>query len=49
MDYTKLTKSELIEKLEEQKHLAQAVDAKDREINQIRLKSSTKKKVRYLS
>jgi len=38
MDYTKLTKSELIEKLEEQKHLAQAVDAKDREINQIRLK-----------
>ena len=32
MDYTKFTKAELIEKLEEQKHLAEAVNAKDREI-----------------
>jgi hypothetical protein len=32
MDYEKLTKAELIEKLNEQKHLAKAVEAKDKEI-----------------
>jgi len=32
MDYTSLTKKQLIEKLEEQKHLAEAVEAKDKEI-----------------
>lgn len=32
MDYSQLTKAELIEKLNEQKHLAQAVEAKDKEI-----------------
>ena len=32
MDYKKLNKSELIEKLEEQKHLAKAVETKDKEI-----------------
>ena len=32
MDYTKFTKAELIEKLEEQRHLAEAVEAKDKEI-----------------
>jgi alpha-glucuronidase len=32
MDYEKLTKAELIEKLNEQKHLAEAVNAKDKEI-----------------
>jgi alpha-glucuronidase len=33
MDYSQMTKAELIEKLNEQKHLAQAVEAKDREIS----------------
>lgn len=32
MDYNTLTKAELIKLLEEQKHLAQAVEAKDKEI-----------------
>lgn len=36
MDYSKMTKQELIEKLNEQKHLADAVDAKDREINSLK-------------
>lgn len=36
MDYNKLTKAELIEKLEEQKHLAQAVEAKDKEISELK-------------
>lgn len=36
MDYNKLTKTELIEKLEEQKHLASAVEAKDKEIVEIK-------------
>jgi hypothetical protein len=36
MDYDKMTKAQLIEKLNEQKHLAQAVQAKDREINQMK-------------
>lgn len=36
MDYDKLTKAELIEKLNEKKHLAQAVEAKDKEIVQLR-------------
>jgi hypothetical protein len=36
MDYTKLTKSELIEKLEEQKHLASAVQAKDKEMSDLK-------------
>lgn len=35
MDYSQLTKAELLEKLNEQKHLAQAVDAKDQEIIRI--------------
>jgi predicted nucleic acid-binding Zn-ribbon protein len=35
MDYDKLTKAELIDKLNEQKHLAQAVEAKDQEIIRI--------------
>ena len=38
MDYTKLTKSELIEKLEEQQHLASAVEAKDIEISELKKK-----------
>lgn len=36
MDYEKLTKAELLEKLNEQKHLAQAVEAKDNEIATIK-------------
>lgn len=36
MDYNKLTKAELIEKLNEQKHLASAVEAKDKEILKIK-------------
>jgi len=32
MDYNTLTKAELIKLLEEQKHLAQAVEAKDKEV-----------------
>jgi hypothetical protein len=36
MDYDKMTKAQLIEKLNEQKHLAQAVQAKDREILKMR-------------
>jgi len=35
MDYDKLTKAELIQKLNEQKHLAQAVEVKDQEIIRI--------------
>lgn len=35
MDYDKLTKAELIEKLNEKKHLASAVEAKDKEIIRI--------------
>ena len=35
MDYNQLTKAELIEKLNEQKHLAHAVEAKDKEIVRI--------------
>jgi hypothetical protein len=35
MDYDKLTKAELIDKLNEQKHLAHAVEAKDQEIIRI--------------
>ena len=36
MEYTNLTKAELLEKLNEQKHLAQAVEAKDNEIATIK-------------
>lgn len=48
MDLEKLTKSELIEKLEEQKHLAKAVEAKDIEISRLsginlELEKTTKK------
>ena len=35
MKYEKMTKEELIKKLEEQKHLAHAVESKDREISEI--------------
>jgi hypothetical protein len=35
MDYDKLTKAELIDKLNEQKHLAHAVEVKDQEIIRI--------------
>lgn len=35
MNYKDMTKTELIKKLEEQKHLAHAVESKDREISQI--------------
>ena len=35
MDYTKLKKEELIVILEEQKHLAEAIDAKDAEISKL--------------
>lgn len=38
MDLTKMTKDELIEKVQEQTHLAAAVDAKDREIIDIKSK-----------
>lgn len=40
MDYEKLTKAELIEKINEQKHLASAVEAKDAEIVSIKKKYS---------
>lgn len=46
MDYTKLTKSELIEKLEEQQHLVSAVEAKDIEMSQ--LKKESKKELEQL-
>lgn len=36
MDYDKMTKAELIEKLNEQKHLASAVEAKDNEMAAIK-------------
>lgn len=36
MEYDKLTKAELIEKLKEQKHLAQAVEAKDKEVAKVK-------------
>lgn len=35
MDYDKMTKAELIEKLNQQKHLAKAVEAKDIELSQM--------------
>lgn len=35
MDLTKMTKDELIEKIQEQAHLAEAVEAKDKEISQL--------------
>lgn len=38
MNYNQLTKAELIEKLNEQKHLAQAVEAKDKELVELRQK-----------
>jgi Ca2+-binding EF-hand superfamily protein len=38
MDYNQLTKAELVEKLNEQKHLAQAVEAKDKEIVELKQK-----------
>ena len=39
MDYDKLTKAELLEKLEEQKHLASAVEAKDIEMSELKKES----------
>ena len=42
MDYDKLTKAELIEKLNEQKHLAKAVEAKDREIIELKKRYETR-------
>ena len=39
MKYEKMTKEELIKKLEEQRHLAKAVNAKDKEIADIRVKA----------
>lgn len=36
MDYNKMTKQELIDKLEEQVHLAEAVRAKDKEMSELR-------------
>lgn len=38
MKYEKMTKEELIKKLEEQKHLASAVEAKDNEMSQLKNK-----------
>lgn len=38
MKYDKMTKDELIEKLKEQKHLAQAVEAKDIEMSRLKNK-----------
>jgi hypothetical protein len=45
MDYTKLTKQELIDKLNEQVHLAKAVEEKDKEIVELqkRLNGSVKR------
>lgn len=43
MDYGKLTKAELIQKLNEQKHLASAVEAKDKEI--VELKEAKEKEI----
>jgi hypothetical protein len=42
MDYDKLTKAELIDKLNEQKHLAQAVNAKDKEIVELKKRYETR-------
>lgn len=42
MDYDKLTKAELIQKLKEQKHLAEAVNAKDKEIAELKKTYETK-------
>lgn len=36
MEYDKMTKAELIQKLKEQKHLAQAIEAKDKEISELK-------------
>lgn len=47
MDYEKLTKVELIEKLNEQKHLASAVEAKDKEI--VRINNELQKARKELS
>lgn len=44
MEYEKMTKAELIEKLIEQEHLAKAVEAKDAEISQ--LKSSKEQAIK---
>jgi len=38
MNYKDMTKAELIEKLEEQKHLASAIEAKDIEMSQLKNK-----------
>ena len=46
MEYDKLTKAELIELLQDQQHLAAAVEAKDKEITQ--LKESDNKKIQEL-
>jgi predicted ATP-dependent protease len=46
MKYEKMTKEELIKKLEEQKHLAHAVESKDREIARI-LKRGAEEKQKY--
>jgi transcriptional regulator len=46
MKYEKMTKEELIKKLEEQKHLAHAVESKDREISEIK-KRGTEQKEKY--
>ena len=42
MDYEKLTKAELIEKLNEKKHLAEAVNAKDKEIANLKKEKNDK-------
>ena len=47
MEYDKMTKAELIEKLREQKHLAQAVEAKDKEI--VELKKTLSEKSQQLA
>lgn len=45
MDYKEMKKEELVQKLEEQKHLAQAVEAKDVEIaNLIKAQAELKEK-----
>ena len=38
MDYSKMTKAELVLKIKEQKHLSEAVQAKDKEIVQLQTK-----------
>ena len=42
MECTNLTKAELLEKLNEQKHLAHAVEAKDREIVELKKRYETR-------